>query len=480
MPSPNEHPRLPAADPPAAERPAVDPHAATAMRLEALGLLAGGVAHDFNNILAVIRANVELARGALGGRAPDVPVALSDLAEVDRAVERASELVRQLLAFGRRQRLTPEPIDLNAVMRETLALVRVLVGDAVQVLVRPAPDLPRVRADRPQIEQVLVSLVLNGRDAITEAAARAGTSGGTPADAMAGAAERATNGAVPAGTLVVTTRTADLAADDVARLGVAQPGRYACLEVRDDGVGMDAATRTRIFEPFFTTKAVDRGAGLGLAATWGIVRQSGGAIHVDSKPGAGSTFTVYLPATEVDVAPGRTTPVESAAPMAPLGLAGSAASFRLADARTAGVRDGIDGGVGQGFTALLAEDDHAVRRATSRILRGAGYQVLEAGDGRSALALWRARAKEIDVLVADLRMPHLRGDALARAVRADRPELPVVLMTGFGEEPSLHLAFAGEDAAARPLDVPVLAKPFAAAELLAHVAASLAAVRGGR
>ncbi|MDQ6926566.1 MAG: hypothetical protein M3154_10065, partial [Candidatus Eremiobacteraeota bacterium] len=150
--------QAPTADPLPADQPAADPHAATAMRLEALGLLAGGVAHDFNNILAVIRANVELARGALDGRPPDVPVALSDLAEVDRAVERASELVRQLLAFGRRQRLTPEALDLNAVMRETLALVRVLVGDAVQVIVRPAADLPRVRADRPQIEQVLVSL----------------------------------------------------------------------------------------------------------------------------------------------------------------------------------------------------------------------------------------------------------------------------------------------------------------------------------
>lgn len=440
----DEHPRFPTVDAPPADQPAVDPHAATAMRLEALGLLAGGVAHDFNNILAVIRANVELARGALDGRPPDVPVALSDLAEVDRAVERASELVRQLLAFGRRQRLAPEPLDLNAVMRETLALVRVLVGDAVQVLVRPAPDLPRVRADRPQIEQVLVSLVLNGRDAIADAAARAGT-----------------------GTLTVMTRTADVSPDDVARLGVSRPGRYACLEVRDDGVGMDAATRARIFEPFFTTKAVDRGAGLGLAATWGIVRQSGGAIQVDSEPGVGSTFTVYLPATEAQSVPD------------------SVPDSETADERTAPAPAAAPAGVeaGTAITVLLAEDDHAVRRATSRILRGAGYQVLEAGDGASALALWRARAKEIDVLVADLRMPHLRGDALARAVRADQPDLPVVLMTGFGEELSLQPAFAGGAAAgddAQPLHVPVLAKPFAAAELLGHVAASLAAVRGGR
>ena len=481
----------PSADRPTAGQPSADPHAATAMRLEALGLLAGGVAHDFNNILAVIRANVELARGALEGRSPDVATALSDLSEVDRAVERASELVRQLLAFGRRQRLAPEPLDLNAVMRETLALVRVLVGDAVQVLVRPTPELPRVRADRPQMEQVLVSLVLNGRDAIAEAAAR---------------------GRRDAGTLTVTTRAADLTPDDVARLGASRPGRYACLQVHDDGVGMDATTRARIFEPFFTTKAVDRGAGLGLAATWGIVRQSGGAIHVESEPGVGSTFTVYLPATEAGTRDAETrdagagaasdagaaqiatpigatppTPMPAVPPTAPASSgAGTPADAAEPTSAPAFPAD-TPGVAGVQATVLLAEDDHAVRRATSRILRGAGYQVLEAGDGRSALALWRARAREVDVLVADLRMPHLRGDALARAVRAERPDLPVVLMTGFGEEPLLQPAFAapefagegyGGGEAARPIDAPVLAKPFAAAELLGHVAASLAAVRG--
>ena len=460
----NEHPR-----PPVVDAPAADPHAATAMRLEALGLLAGGVAHDFNNILAVIRANVELARGALGGRPADVPVALSDLAEVDRAVERASELVRQLLAFGRRQRLAPEPLDLNVVTRETVALVRVLVGDAVQVVVRAAPELPRVRADRPQMEQVLVSLVLNGRDAIVDAAGRAG-------------------GTSYVGTLTVTTRAAQVDAPNVARLGVPHAGRYAALEVRDNGVGMDEATRARIFEPFFTTKAVDRGAGLGLAATWGIVRQSGGAVQVESAPGIGSTFTVYLPtyepagAPEVDLValatPAAVDPVLDAGMMAPVApLPPPDVAFDTPDVRA-----------GAGTTVLLAEDDHAVRRATSRILRGAGYEVLEAGDGRSALALWRARAPEIDVLVADLRMPHLRGDALARAVRIDEPALPVVLMTGFGEEPFAHGAMHHDfvDAPDRltdheqPLDAPVLAKPFGAAELLGHVAASLAAGRGAQ
>ncbi len=461
---------LPVAMPAAlvADAPAPDPHAATAMRLEALGLLAGGVAHDFNNILAVIRANVELARDALRGRPPDVPVALSDLGEVDRAVERASELVRQLLAFGRRQRLAPEPLDLNVVMRETLALVRVLVGDTVQIVVRPAHGLPRVRADRPQVEQVLVSLVLNGRDAIVDALSRAGT------------AERGPGAPPVAGTLIVATRLAEVPADDVARLGVPRAGRYACLQVRDDGIGMDAATRARIFEPFFTTKTVDRGAGLGLAATWGIVRQSGGGIHVDSEPGLGSSFTVYLPAPEEaalaapDAASG--TPVDPPPTATPPQSTPAVLPVRADDARGSGARDV------SALTVLLAEDDHAVRRATSRILRGAGYQVLEAGDGRSALALWQARAREVDVLVADLRMPHLRGDALARAIRADRPELPVVFMTGFGEEPFLHIVpDDGHVTPPRPdgevelVDVPVLAKPFGAADLLGHVAASLAA-----
>ena len=466
MPSSSEFPRTPTADrsevdPSAvasstADPSAADPHGATAMRLEALGLLAGGVAHDFNNILAVIRANVELARDALSGRSADVPVALSDLAEVDRAVERASELVRQLLAFGRRQRLAPEPLDLNAVMRETLALVRVLVGDAVQIVVRAATSLPRVRADRPQIEQVLVSLVLNGRDAIAEAPARSGM-------------------------LTVTTCLIDVDADAVARVGVPHAGRYACLKVRDNGIGMDAATRARIFEPFFTTKTVDRGAGLGLAATWGIVRQSGGGIQVESEPGVGSVFTVYLPAADVvavvpDQAAPSMTGVAQSLPSEPPPVAVPRAAgtpVRLDAARNASAHDG------DGPTVLLAEDDHAVRRATSRILRGAGYHVLEAGDGRSALALWHARAREIDVLVTDVRMPHLRGDALARAVRADRPELPVVLMTGFGEDPAAwgerHTDGTADGASDGALDVPVLAKPFATAELLGHVAASLAA-----
>ena len=444
------------------------------MRLEALGLLAGGVAHDFNNILAVIRANVELARGALGGRPPDVPVALSDLAEVERAVERASELVRQLLAFGRRQRLTPEPLDLNVVTRETIALVRVLLGDAVQVVVRATPELPRVRADRPQMEQVLVSLVLNGRDAIVDAAKHDG-------------------GTAHVGTLTITTRIAQVDTADVVRIGVPRAGRYATLEVRDNGVGMTESTRARIFEPFFTTKAIDRGAGLGLAATWGIVRQSGGAVHVESTPGVGSTFTVYLPVYD----PAADSENDSAAP-ATEAATGPATTFMTATPTNvvravpadAPLRLEVIPGAplapaGVGPTVLLAEDDHAVRRATSRILRGAGYQVLEAGDGRSALALWRARAQEIDVLVADLRMPHLRGDALARAVRSDEPALPVVLMTGFGEDPFVagglyDNATGGRDASTRetPLDAPVLAKPFGAAELLGHVAASLAAGRG--
>ncbi len=450
------------------------------VRLEALGLLAGGVAHDFNNILAIIRANVELARGALQGPPADVPTALADLAEVERAVGRASDLVRQLLAFGRRQRLAPEPLDLNAVVRETLALVRVLVGDAVRVVTRPAVDLPRVRADRPQMEQVLVSLVLNGRDAIVEALAAAAT-----------AAPAAAGGTAGPGTLTVTTRTLRVSDEDAARLGVARAGAYACLQVHDDGIGMDGPTRARIFEPFFTTKAVDRGAGLGLAATWGIVRQSGGAIHVESEVGAGSTFTVYLPATEV-------TASEAPPAGARGGVAASQAAFGshtppegtpvlLAPGTEPPAADPWDGGA---VTVLLAEDDAAVRRATSRILRSAGYQVLEAGDGRSALALWRARASEVALLIADIRMPHLRGDALARAVRAERPDLPVVLITGFGEEPSAHdpahdsARSPGQDAAAgwseAPLEVPVLGKPFTTAELLGRVAASLAAARERR
>jgi nitrogen-specific signal transduction histidine kinase len=405
--------------------------------LEALGLLASGIAHDFNNILAAVRGNAGLARDALSGPTPDVAAARDDLVEVERAVERASALVRQLLAFGRRQARAPEPLDLNRLVRDAATLLRVLVGEEVRLTLRLDAEVPPVHADRSQVEQVLMNLVLNGRDAIAEARAAGGAAG--PAG----------------GALTITTEVESVAGADVRRTGVPAAGPYVRLAVRDDGAGMSDATRGRIFEPFFTTKAPDRGTGLGLAAVWGIVRQSGGGIYVESEPGKGSTFSVYLPVAVPRRAPATEAPAH----------AGAGTSTTGPRATTT--------------TVLLAEDDHAVRRVAARILRNAGYRVLEAGDGRSALALWRAHATEVDALVADVRMPQLRGDDLAAAVLAEAPHLPVVLMTGFAEEPTALGAAPAPPApsggSATGPAVRLLAKPFAAAELLGRLGDALAA-----
>lgn len=438
-----------------------------AVGLEALGLLASGIAHDFNNILAAVRGNVGLAREALAAGEPDVAMAHADLAEVERAVARASALVRQLLAFGRRQARAPEPLDLNALVREAAGLLRALVGEEIRVVLRLPPDLPPSYADRSQVEQVLMNLVLNGRDAIVDAATSAGE------DTAASVAQK---GGLPmrGGTLTIATGVEHVVDADVARAGVPAPGEYGVLTVSDDGMGMSEATRARIFEPFFTTKPPDRGTGLGLAAAWGIVRQSGGGIRVDSVLGRGSTFVVYLPTAARGVGLQDAVPIaDDSAPevSTPLAARGSARGPTRAATSVPPAAGGADPASAP-RTVLLAEDDHAVRRMTGRILRNAGYRVLEAGDGLSALALWRTYADEVDVLVADVRMPHLRGDTLAAQVLAERANFPVVLVTGFAEEPT-----GGESAgdAAAPRGAGLLAKPFAAADLLAHVAAALAA-----
>ena len=418
-------------------------------RLESLGLLAGGVAHDFNNVLAVMRGNLEFARDALLEPLPDVPAALADLQEVDKAAERATALVRQLLAFGRLQARSPEPLDVNGIVRDLTPLLRVSVGDELYLTLRLATDLPRVHADRTQLEQVLMNLVVNARDAIGEAMA----------------AERAADGATAIGRrhgITLATAAESVGAAAVARTGVPRSGEYVRLEVRDTGIGMTDATRARIFEPFFTTKSVDRGTGLGLAATWGIVMQSGGGIHVESEYSAGSAFVIYLPTMPPDGSDGVPPHEAPEAAVTPRS-AGANGAPRMDDDVSDEVRR----------TVLLAEDDHAVRRVTGRILRAAGYRVLEAGDGQSALDLWRAHAEEIDLLLADVRMPRLRGDALAALVSAESPGLPVVLITGYGDEPAAH--GDGRNGSDAPMRLVPLAKPFTAGGLLERIAAALAA-----
>ncbi len=349
-----------------------------AQKMEAVGRLAGGVAHDFNNLLTIITGNTAFALASL----PPDSQAARDLAEVDAASRRAATLTRQLLAFSRKQVLQPRRVDVNETVRSLERMLCRLIGEDVRIETALDGDAWPVHADPGQLEQVLMNLVVNARDAM------------------------------PAGG-VVRIRTANTSVDSIsaathpACLGA---GSFLSIAVADTGVGIDAAVLPHIFEPFFTTKELGRGTGLGLAMVYGIVKQSGGTVSVESVPGEGTTFTVYLPCDS------------------------SSEGSRAAAPRAAEV--------GGGETVLVVEDEPAVRDVVRRMLARNGYQVVEAGDGAEALRLWRAgralpdRAGRIDVVLADLVMPVMGGRELIERLRAEQPEVPVVLMTGYTADPA--------------------------------------------
>jgi signal transduction histidine kinase/CheY-like chemotaxis protein len=374
----------------------------SAQRLEAVGRLAGGVAHDFNNLLTVVLGNSSLLLDdpalEAGSR--------NALEEIRAASDRGADLVRQLLAFGRRQRLAPAHFDLNQVVREMQPLLERLITEQIVLDVSLAPSALFVLVDRSQIEQVLVNLVTNARDAM------------------------GSGGRIHVSTAAVTSGQRD---------GIAVEGDRgsAVLTVADNGAGMDDETRRRAFEPFFTTKELGRGTGLGLATVYGIAEQSGGRVEVTSSPGAGSLFTVVLPLTDKpalddlvsieEVLP-RTPPVQS--------------------------------------TILLVEDDHAVRAATRRLLRHMGHKVLTAESGEQALALARTAPEIIDLLITDVIMGKLGGPELARLLVADRPELHVLLISGYSWPPLMT-----EDEHDQRFEF--LQKPFSAVSLEGRVTALL-------
>jgi len=348
------------------ERRHFDERLQAGQRLAAIGQLAGGVAHDFNNLVTAILVNAEILRGVLDGEG----ARLDALGEIEQAARRAAALTQQLLAFGRRQAVRAEALDPNAVVREALRMLAPLLGEHIRLRERLDPGVGPVWADRNQLVQVLVNLVLNARDAM-------------PAG----------------GTLAVETAAGVPSERGEHRLdGVA----HVRLRVVDTGAGMDEATAQRVFEPFFTTKAVGEGSGLGLSVVWGIVEQAGGVVRVDSTPGAGTAMTVLLPLSSV--APGP--PTEAAPAPAP---------------RTANV------------TILLCEDEPLVRRPLALLLEDSGLRVLVARDGAHALALAAAATEPIAALVTDVVMPGMTGIALAEALRVARPGLPVVLMSGYAE-----------------------------------------------
>jgi PAS domain S-box-containing protein len=339
-----------------------------AQKLEAVGQLAGGVAHDFNNLLLVISGYCAAARDEIG----DGPGA-GDLAEVQRAAERASGLIRQLLAFSRRQVLNPVQLDLGDVARGVLPMLERLIGEDVEVVLRTDARLPGVHADRTQIEQVIMNLSVNARDAMPTG-----------------------------GTLTIETRA--LALDDSyagQHLDI-EAGRYVCLSVTDTGTGIDPEIAAHLFEPFYTSKEVGRGTGLGLATVHGIVTQSGGTISVYSEPGLGAAFKVYLPAS-------------TGAPAIP-------AQAPVAD-EPAGTE-----------TVLLCEDEDSVRRLMERILSRNGYTVLSAATPHEALDFARAHAEDIDILVSDVIMPGLSGPELASRMREHLPSLRTLFVSGYTAE----------------------------------------------
>jgi len=335
-------------------------------RMEAIGRLAGGVAHDFNNLLTAIIGYSQIA-----SLRPDLPAALvTDLKEIAAAAHRAAALTRQLLAFSRRQVMEPRVLNVNAVVSGIEVLLRRLIGEDVVLVTDLDADVAHVLADPSQLEQVILNLAVNARDAMP---------GG--------------------GRIALRTRSA-VELDRAALVSAeVSPGPYVVLEVSDTGVGMDEETRSQIFEPFFTTKAL--GTGLGLSTVYGIVQQSGGGIAVASEVGAGSTFSVYLP-----VAAGTTD--EYAVPAAAMGPGGHE-------------------------TVLLVEDDDRVRALAARVLRVAGYTVLEASEPQAAIAA-ADRQLELDLVLTDLVLPRMRGRELVRHLRTIRPRLRALYMSGYRQE----------------------------------------------
>ncbi len=366
-----------------------------AQKMEALGAFAGGIAHDFNNYLAAIGGFAEVAALDL----PPDSEARPAIEEVLRAANRASELTRQILVFSRRQVVSPEVIDPGQVVRDVEKLLVPLMGASYAVEVLLAHDGARVRADRGQLEQVLVNLGINARDAMPDG-----------------------------GRFALVVRRLVVRPGDEGPAGV-RPGEWVVLSASDTGTGIAADVRARIFEPFFTTKPRGRGTGFGLALAWSIVQQAGGTIDIDSAPGEGTTFHVWLPS--VDEALAVATP-------------------------DAGTR--IPSGGDE--TVLVVEDDAAVRSASAVLLRRAGYTVIEAE--QATTALHRLAAGGVDVVVSDVVMPGMHGATFARRVQALHPGIPVRLMSGYTDDEQLSQVVGTPGIA-------FLAKPFTQAALLRAV-----------
>ncbi|MCC6746103.1 MAG: response regulator [Deltaproteobacteria bacterium] len=372
-------------------------------RLEAIGRLAGGIAHDFNNLLMSVLASAQL----LQSRLPPGPDH-EDLDVIVSATQRATSLTRQLLMFGRRQRMALAPVGVNEVVLDLMQLIQRTIGEDILITLRLDAKVPPIQADVGQLEQVLLNLCINARDAMPEG-----------------------------GKLVISTREASLAAEEVRENPEAQAGPHVVLTVADTGSGIAEESLAHIFEPYFSTKEPGaRGTGLGLATVHGIVHQHRGIIRVESSSGQGTSFLVFLPASSQPARPRRPTPAPAPAPLPP----------------------------GQG-TVLVVEDEAPLRQVIERVLSESGYRLVVAPNGAEALRLFEKSPEAFDVALIDAVMPLMGGRQLLAEIRKVRPHLPVVLMSGYEESHDLQ---AG-------LDDYVLfaAKPIGADELCARVRTAL-------
>jgi len=382
------------------ERRALEEQLRQSQKLEAIGQLTGGIAHDFNNLLTIILANAQLLAKAIPAT---LEHAHADLRDVTSAALRGRVMVKELLGFARRSRLELQPVSLDGLVRDLSGFLRRILPADVEIVTHDGADLPDVRADVHAVEQIVFNLATNARDAMPDG-----------------------------GVLRIETSQVHLAEEQRQACGAVRAGAHVCLAVDDTGVGMDAATRARMFEPFFTTKAPGKGTGLGLATVYGLVKQHGGGIEVDSEPGRGTRFRIYFPPAEEAAVPAQASGGEPAA------------------------RGGSE-------TVLVVEDDDQLRRSAKRILEDAGYQVVTAADGLEALEALRQTAG-VRLVFSDLVMPRLGGRALYDAARREGVTIPFLFASGYSDPDrggSLDPA------------LPLMHKPWMATDLLGRIRAIL-------
>src|SRR5579872_4057720 len=404
------------------ERKRLEDQLRHSQKMEAVGQLAGGVAHDFNNLLMLIQAHNEHLRDNLAADDP----ARKDALQIENAVTRAASLTAQLLTFSRKNVLRPKILDLNAVLADVGKMLHRLIGENIEVNIVPASSPARIKADPGQIEQVILNLAVNSRDAM-------------PAG----------------GKLTITARQVELDENDSRNHEGAPAGKYVMLSVSDTGAGMDIETQAHIFEPFFTTKAPGKGTGLGLATVYGVVKQSDGWIWVDSKPGRGTTFQIYLPC--VQESGGEENTVHEASiekiPQHESQAPKESTSRSVPSPETS--PKGTE-------TVLVVEDQDGIRDIVRESLRRNGYTVLIANDGDEALQMASAYPEPIHLLITDLVMPNIGGRELAQRLTPLRPAMKVLFMSGYSEQSALEIEATSQSAQ-------VLQKPFSLDALARNV-----------